>query len=79
MFNPFKPNGISHSSQLDQSISVLKVVVCYFYSSFNGTFSAQMVETLIRWCILRYAASDLGLHCFPMFHKKDPWLIWIKE
>ena len=24
--NPFKPNGISHSYQLDQSISVLKVV-----------------------------------------------------
>ena len=30
MFNPFKPNGISHSYQLDQSISVFRVVGWYF-------------------------------------------------
>ena len=29
-FNPFMPNGISHCSQLDQSISVLRVVRWYF-------------------------------------------------
>ena len=23
------------------------------------------------------AASDLGLHCFPMSHKKDARLIWV--
>ena len=23
------------------------------------------------------AASDVGLHCFPMSHKKDARLIWI--
>ena len=22
--------------------------------------------------------SDLGLHCLPMFHKKDAMLIWVK-
>ena len=26
----------------------------------------------------RFAASDLGLHCLPMSHKKDAMLIWVK-
>ena len=25
-----------------------------------------------------YVASDLGLHCLPMSHKKDTRLIWVK-
>ena len=24
------------------------------------------------------AASDLGLNCLPMSHKKDTWHIWVK-
>ena len=28
--------------------------------------------------MLRSAASDLGLHCLPMSHKKDVRLIWVK-
>ena len=27
----------------------------------------------------RSAASDLGLHCLPMSHKKDARLIWVNE
>ena len=27
---------------------------------------------------LHFAASDLVLHCLPMFHKKDARLIWVK-
>ena len=30
LVNPFKPNGISHSYQLDQTISGLRVVVWHF-------------------------------------------------
>ena len=30
MFNPFKPNGISHCYQLEQSISVLRDIGWYF-------------------------------------------------
>ena len=26
----------------------------------------------------RSAASDLGLHCFPLSHKKDARLIWVR-
>ena len=25
-----------------------------------------------------FVASDLGLHCLPMSHKKDAKLIWVK-
>ena len=28
---------------------------------------------------LRFAASDLVLHCLPMSHKKDARLIWVKN
>ena len=27
---------------------------------------------------LHSVASDMGLHCFPMCHKKDARLIWVK-
>ena len=47
MFNPFKPNGISQHYQLEQSITVLRDVGCFF-SNFNRTFQKQTVETLIR-------------------------------
>ena len=78
MFNPFKPNRISHCYKLDQSITALWVVGCilHFYSNFNRTFCKQTVETLIRRRVL--LASALGLYCLPMFHKKDARLIWVK-
>ena len=48
--NLFKPNEISHSYQLNQSISVLIVAGWYFsfHSNFNRIFCKQTVETLIR-------------------------------
>ena len=62
--NPFKSIGNSYTYQLDQSISVLMVVVWYFIhffsSNFHGTFGKQTVETLIRRRIL---------HCLYMSHK----------
>ena len=54
--NPFKPNGISHSYQVDQSISVLKgcwVCGVSFFSNFSRIFCEQAVETLIRHRVLR--------------------------
>ena len=60
-FNPYKQNGISHSYQLNQSISAL--VFCHFYSNFSNSFCKQIVEALI---------SRL-----PISHKKDARLIWV--
>ena len=51
--------------------------IFHFYSNLNGTFCKQTVETLIRRCVLRSVASDLGLHCLHMSHKKDARLIWV--
>ena len=35
------------------------------------------METVIRRSV--FAASDLGLHCLPMSHKKDAWLILVNK
>ena len=72
--NPFKPNGISQSYQSDQSISVLMVVGGDFRFLFKiyRIFCKQTVVTPV-------AASDLGLQCLPMSHKKDPRLILVKR
>ena len=59
MFNPFKPNGISHSHQLHKSIPILRDVSGIFqlYLNFNRTFCKQTVENLIRRRIMRRLIS----------------------
>ena len=44
--NPFKPNGISHSYQLDQSIYILRVVGWYFsfFLNFKRILYKQAAE-----------------------------------
>ena len=54
-FNPFKPNRISHFYQIDQSISVLRVV-CWYFSFlfiFKRNLCKQTVENLSRRRVLR--------------------------
>ena len=46
------------------------MVFFHFYSNSNGTFCEQTVPCS--------AASDGGLRCLPMSHKKDASLIWAK-
>ena len=71
LLTPFKPDVIiSHSYQLDQSISVLRVVVSsifHFYSNLTGTFCKRTMKTLIRQTP-NSAVSDLDLHFLPMSH-----------
>ena len=64
----FKPNGVSHRNQLHQSISILRVFEWYFYSNFNGISCKQTGDYDQT---PHFAASDLGLHCLPLSHKKD--------
>ena len=63
--------------------------IFHFYSNCNRTLCKQTLETLLRHRILQAnigdpietlhsAASDLGLHCLYMSHKKDTRLIWVK-
>ena len=60
------PNLISRMSPL-QILGVLGGIF-HFYSNFNRIFCKQTVETDQT---PRSTASDLGLHCLPMSHKKD--------
>ena len=48
--------------------------IFHFYSNFNRKFYKQTVKTLIRCHI--FAASDLGVHCLSMSHKKYSRLIF---
>ena len=64
------------SYQLDQSISILRVVG--WYISFLS-FYKQTVEILIRHRIMAYAMSDLGQHCQCPIKRTLSRLIWIKS
>ena len=72
--NPFMLNGISHCYQ-DQFISLLIVVGWYylFLIAFHKTFCKQNSGDTDQTS--HTAASDLGLHCLPMFPKKDTRII----
>ena len=50
LINPFMPNGIYHTYQLDDSISNFRVVGWYFsfHSNFKINFRKQTVENQIR-------------------------------
>ena len=51
LLNPFKPNGLTCPYQLDQYISVLRVVWCdfyFFYPTIDIMICKQTVDTLVR-------------------------------
>ena len=54
-FDPFKPHGTSQCYQLDQSISILRVVggIFHFRLNFKRTYCNKPVETMIRHRVLR--------------------------
>ena len=68
-FNPFMPNELFYNHSLDLSISNIRGVCLAFIifieiHRFNSN-SADPDQ------IPHSAASDLGLHCFPMSHLLD--------
>ena len=71
---------MSHSYQLDQSISNLRVVGWYYHSHSNSNrrFCKQTVEGDPDQTP-HSVASDLGLHCLPMSYKKDARLILVSQ
>ena len=76
--NPFKPNGISHCYQLEQSISVKGGWVVFFI------FIQILKETSVNKPgepdqTLHFAASDLVLQCLRTSHEKDARLKWVKQ
>ena len=67
-----------HSYQVDQSISVLRVDWWYFSIriSIENTY-ANSKSTYQTPPLHRSAASDLGLHCLRLSHKRTPGLYWL--
>ena len=49
--------------------------IFHLNSNFNRTFYKQTVEKNNQSS--HSVASDLGLHCMPMSHRKDARLIWV--
>ena len=78
--NPFKPNGVSHCYQLEQSIFVSIDVGWYFsfYSNFNRTIILQ-ANSGDPDQTPRSVASGLDLHCMSTSHKRDARLYGSKE
>ena len=73
------PNGIPHCYQLDQYISIIRVVGFFFpfLFKFNRTFCKKNGGDPDQ--TQHSVVSDLGLHFLPMSHKKDTRLIWVKS
>ena len=67
-------NGISHFYHFAQSISVLRVVRWYFHFLFEILLERSMSNLWRPDHTPHSAASDLGLHCLRMSHKKDAGL-----
>ena len=68
MLYPFKLNGISRSYPLDHVISIVRFVGGCFFPSIliEDTVSKQWRPDQTPYS----AASNLGLHCLHMFHKR---------
>ena len=70
-----KPNGVSHSYQLDQSISVEKGCWMVFFIFIQILIVHSVSKQWRPWSDAAFVASDPGLRCLPMSHKKDEGLI----
>ena len=76
LLNPHLPNELSHPYQLDESSFHLRGVWCTVFIFI--IFLLEIPVSKQCWPWSRSVASDLGLHCLPMFQKWDFRLIWVK-
>ena len=78
VFNPFKPNGISHLSIEPVHVRFM-FFFCFFYcySNSNRTFCRPSSGDPDQ--IPHSVASVLGLHCLHMCQKKDAKTCFIPE
>ena len=70
---------LTHYYQFDHSISVVRVVGWYFSFLFNFILKEHSISNGGPDQTPRFAASDLILTCLPMSHKKDAWIILVKN
>ena len=78
LLNPLVTNGLSHPYQFDESTFVFRGIKSDFSFSFHFSMKIMSANSIAPDGTLRFAASNLGLFCLPMSHKKDARLIWVK-
>ena len=66
--NHLDPMDVLHPYQLYQSISVLRVVEWYYFLFLKLKENINLANSEDPDQTPRSVASDLGLHCLPMFH-----------
>ena len=74
--NPYKPNGISHPYQLDESIFILRGIEGYFSILFHFSMKNMSANRIAPDGTPRFAAFNLEPFCLHMSHKKDTRLIY---
>ena len=79
LFNPLVTNGLSHLYHLDESTFIFRGIRGNFSFSFHFSMKFLSANRKASDGTQRFAASHLGLFCWPMSHKKDARLIWVKH
>ena len=72
--NQYLTNGFSHRYQLGKSIFIFKGVMSDFFFN-HSSMKFLCANRIAPDGTRRSAASNLGLYCLPMSHKRDARLI----
>ena len=78
VFNPLVTNGLSHPYHLDESTFIYMGIRSGFSFLFHFLMKIMSANRIAPDGMPRLAASNLGLFCLPMSHKKGTRLIWVK-
>ena len=70
-------NGLSHPYHLDQSIFISRGIRSDFSFLFHFSMKIMKANRIAQDGTPRFAASNLGLFCLPVSHRKDARLIWL--
>ena len=70
MFNQYVTNCLSHPYLLDESNFIFRDIRCDFLFLFHFSMKFLQANRIAPDGTLRFAASQLGLFCLSMFHKK---------
>ena len=66
-FNPLYSGGLFHPYILEESICYLRGIRCNFLGLFGSRQKLLLANSGDPDQTPHYAASDLGLHCLPMY------------
>ena len=77
--HPPVTNELSHLYRLDESIFIFSGIRSNFSFLFHFSMKFMSANRITPDRTPRFAASHLRLFCFPMSHKKDSRLLWVKH